>query len=342
MAEDTDSFGNSFIRASGDIVSTIINDLFQQKTSEDNRAFAREQATTAYDRQIEQWNRQNAYDSPSAQMQRFIEAGLNPNLIYSDMGLGNVVQEAPVGNNASSPAVRMPNLGAAITDARLADVQIERLKTQNENDTKMTDAQITKFAHENDLMDISVKRAAADIEYTMTQKDYTTQQLENLKQEWSILDEKKQQEQFNTAFMEATQHMRIEGANAEQEAIVKTAVALAMANVLNVKADTALKWSQVNLNGSQISLNKAYERLSEAQKYQAYQYSNLIASQIKTENVRTQQVMEELIRTSTYNRAMYGDESDGWFFKGVHFLTTGIDASFKCMGQLLSFGAFAK
>lgn len=36
-----------------------------------------------YDLEVEQWNRANAYNTPSAQMQRYKEAGLNPNLIYS-------------------------------------------------------------------------------------------------------------------------------------------------------------------------------------------------------------------------------------------------------------------
>lgn len=43
----------------------------------------------AYNLQL--WKLQNEYDSPSAQMQRFQDAGLNPNLIYSQMQAGNNV-----------------------------------------------------------------------------------------------------------------------------------------------------------------------------------------------------------------------------------------------------------
>lgn len=49
-----------------------------------------------YQRNLEQWNRENEYNTPSAQMQRYIEAGLNPNLIY---GTGS----ASAGNASSSP-----------------------------------------------------------------------------------------------------------------------------------------------------------------------------------------------------------------------------------------------
>ena len=48
-----------------------------------------------YDRQradaLADWNRQNQYNSPAAQMQRFKDAGLNPHLIY-----GQTNQAAPV------------------------------------------------------------------------------------------------------------------------------------------------------------------------------------------------------------------------------------------------------
>jgi len=41
---------------------------------------------------LSDWNMQNAYNSPSQQMQRFKEAGLNPNLIYGQMTNSPVVR----------------------------------------------------------------------------------------------------------------------------------------------------------------------------------------------------------------------------------------------------------
>lgn len=57
-------------------------------------------------------DRQNAYNSPAAQMQRYREAGLNPNLIYSQGSPGNqpgvVSTESPVGKiNALDTLARM-------------------------------------------------------------------------------------------------------------------------------------------------------------------------------------------------------------------------------------------
>lgn len=60
-------------------------------------------AELAYQRDLEQWNRQNVYNSPIEQMKRIKDAGLNPNLMY---GEGNV------GNANSSPSFNPPNLAS--------------------------------------------------------------------------------------------------------------------------------------------------------------------------------------------------------------------------------------
>lgn len=75
------------------------------------------------------WNMQNAYNSPQAQMKRFQEAGLNPNLIY---GQGN---SGPAGN-ISTPDVqpvqfRSPEFGNALTSGVLGMMQGADLKIKN-------------------------------------------------------------------------------------------------------------------------------------------------------------------------------------------------------------------
>jgi hypothetical protein len=66
------------------------------RTNKANLAIARE--TNAYnyllaskqnDWNIEQWNRENAYNTPSAQRQRLLDAGLNPNLMLDGGDAGN-------------------------------------------------------------------------------------------------------------------------------------------------------------------------------------------------------------------------------------------------------------
>lgn len=56
-----------------------------------------------YEKNLEQWQRENAYNSPRSQMQRFADAGLNPMLMYG---------QGSSGQAASSPQLEMPKLAA--------------------------------------------------------------------------------------------------------------------------------------------------------------------------------------------------------------------------------------
>lgn len=68
------------------------NQAYQQREFE----FNSQQSELEYQRNLEKWNMENAYNSPAAQMQRYAEAGLNPNLIY---GTGS----ASAGNASTAP-----------------------------------------------------------------------------------------------------------------------------------------------------------------------------------------------------------------------------------------------
>lgn len=93
---------------------------------------------------LDMWNKQNEYNSPKAQMQRFQEAGLNPNLIYGQGTSGNA-QSAPVQQVQKFPDIsrEMAELGQAFNIVGLkkdvADMHVkeekatqEAIKTQNQ------------------------------------------------------------------------------------------------------------------------------------------------------------------------------------------------------------------
>lgn len=67
--------------------------------------FNREMSDLEYERNLEQWVRQNEYNSPTEQMNRLSAAGLNPNMLY---GSGT----AAVGNASSSPQYTAPRYEA--------------------------------------------------------------------------------------------------------------------------------------------------------------------------------------------------------------------------------------
>lgn len=90
----------------------------------DNRAAALTQRDTnianmdmaqwQYQAALEQWQRENEYNSPAAQMQRYMDAGLNPNLIY---GQQNLSAGSP---QPSAPTVQAPKMMNTRTQRAMA------------------------------------------------------------------------------------------------------------------------------------------------------------------------------------------------------------------------------
>lgn len=98
-----------------------------------SRRYAKELAQFNNDLAVENWKMQNAYDSPAAQMQRYQEAGLNPNLIYGQQNTGGTIQSGSASFDADS---MVPNEGKAvrgIADAIATYQNIRSMQIQNQN-----------------------------------------------------------------------------------------------------------------------------------------------------------------------------------------------------------------
>lgn len=110
-------------------------------------------ATTAYKRQKEFWNMQNAYNTPKAQMQRLKDAGLNPALMYGKGNVGNAMQLSSVGK----ADVSGPNLAqSAAAGAQLSLINAQRRKIEAEannieEDTGLKGAQKNSIEIQNSI-----------------------------------------------------------------------------------------------------------------------------------------------------------------------------------------------
>lgn len=201
--------GNFDIVGFGGSVLNYLGQIHQQ-----NRAFKMNKELAGYQNQlnIDQWNRENAYNSPLAQMNRYKQAGLNPNLIYGQQNL-----------SANSPEL-VGGTSAQQTNANILDAnsiaQLSLLKAQKENidaDTKsklsnvdlnyadidlkmkqgeLTDAEIEKIAVDNQLTQQETanlrsmnEQIVANTEYIRQQTAESVQRIENLKSEKALTDE---------------------------------------------------------------------------------------------------------------------------------------------------------
>ena len=106
---------------------------------------------------IEQWNRENAYNDPSAVMSRNIDAGLNPDLLYSsgagftpaasspEMTAGAASQPTDVSNLSKKRTygeVINEALQNALVGAQVAKTQSETKKTDKETDNLVVQGKI--------------------------------------------------------------------------------------------------------------------------------------------------------------------------------------------------------
>lgn len=113
----------------------------QKRMARQQREYGREMADYAYAKDLEQWQRENEYNLPSAQMQRLRDAGINPHMAYAKGTINNVTSGGPRQNVPEIPnyqAIEAYNPAAhaakAINDfvpmlMNYQDVELKRAQT---------------------------------------------------------------------------------------------------------------------------------------------------------------------------------------------------------------------
>lgn len=126
----------ALVQGMTEINTSLINAKAEKNRAAEQRKHDKEMSDYTYSKDVAQWERQNRYNTPSAQMARFKEAGLNPHLIYG---------KGTPGNSSSSPAYSKPSAEHTIKplatvdwlgkyqDFRVKNAQVDNLKQMNEN-----------------------------------------------------------------------------------------------------------------------------------------------------------------------------------------------------------------
>lgn len=135
---------------------------------------------------IDQWNRENAYNDPTAMMQRYANAGLNKNLIYSQGNLSAASPEMTSGAPAESADMSglgiMPTIGdaalrgfdTALKAAQIRNIDADTEKKKNEAEGQTYTNEILKsdaaFRNEWNRSQLDLNGVKIDCEKSM--KDF--------------------------------------------------------------------------------------------------------------------------------------------------------------------------
>lgn len=168
-----DIFGvGGIVQGVGTMTAGAMNMAAQFDANEKNLQIAREvndtnkrntDATNAANRQlaekqnqwnIQQWNRENEYNKPESQVQRYLDAGINPIYAMSSGGIGNGnagnVQSAPLANQVAPPPAVGATMQAPVLnpDMLSSAIDIFTKGKQLVNETKKTNVEVEKTASE--------------------------------------------------------------------------------------------------------------------------------------------------------------------------------------------------
>lgn len=162
-----------FIPVVGPIASTIGNIASTNKTNKSNMAinqmnndFNAAEAQKARDFQLDMWNRENEYNTASAQRQRLSDAGLNPYLMMSG---GNAGVASSAGS--STPASAAPPLSmqrqdfSGLTNSLSTALQIA-------NQTKETNARVQNLQGQKSLFDAQANQTLTNIDWFKLGPEY--------------------------------------------------------------------------------------------------------------------------------------------------------------------------
>lgn len=161
-----------------------------------SNAFGQSSATKSFERQkelmrlqnqyaVENWSRENTYNTPQAQMQRLKAAGLNPNLVYGSGSVGLDTTSGAISGPAApaAPMAQTTPLGNSAMDAVNAAIGVAQAKKAGSE----TIAQDIENRYLSETLQERIKSVALQNDWTDQQTKKAIEETANLTQQFGLL-----------------------------------------------------------------------------------------------------------------------------------------------------------
>lgn len=299
------------------IVGGILNNRNNLKMQREQNEFNAQQSELAYDRQLDFWGKNNAYNTPEQQMKRLRQAGLNPYLMFQN-GLGSSGNSVGVSPPpaAHSAGLVPSTIGEGISrgfESLMQGLQLAINNKKANSDIQVNNAEIEKKKAETGKTQVETE--GAKISNSWTPKLFKSQfEGQNLSNYSTLLEN-----EFNRRSMNS----RLQAVDL-QNALVKTQQEYLLAQQSQVRIQSLLAQKELDFY-DQTKLQEL--SLYSAQIYNQYASGNLsykqaqlaISNRLKTDaetaglklnneilNSTSKGIIDSTNAVNTFNLGFYG------------------------------------
>ena len=160
----------------GGMAGAAIGGLFDIASSALNNKYAQQQMQLQNQMNIEQWNRENQYNSPTAQMQRLSAAGLNPNLVYGN-GATTLSASSPKLEAAQKKAPDLGQYAVMAVNAMLKQKELDIREKEVDSKVNLNASQAQWNKVRSDLDDLKLALEEVTFNNSVAKSDLMLQKL---------------------------------------------------------------------------------------------------------------------------------------------------------------------
>lgn len=183
------------LTAIGGLATGLFNNKSDKKLFNKQAAFAREESQKERDWQERMYNQNNAYNSPAAQMQRYKDAGLNPDLVYGDGSLTSPAQAPSGGAQAPTPTAGhtpfqnpFADAGSIISQKKLIESQAKANDAKANRDNKEVEIASARLVMDKAKSESAIRLENSQVYLNHVVADYTHKQGERVAAEINNLN----------------------------------------------------------------------------------------------------------------------------------------------------------